>query len=152
MFEEERAEFPGRLRSGRGEERAKGSCHGHRNRQLTGKLGSETVRFPRARIEDDAGPAAKWRSKALPRCKRLTKKAEALSAANCLAGTSIRRVKRALSGLFEGAVRKDVVSRVWRNRRRVDLSQRKAPPPWAIVEGLKDVPQRSNGSGAHLPA
>ena len=31
-----------------------------------------------------------------------------------LAGTNTRRVKRALFGLFEGAVSKDVVSRAWR--------------------------------------
>jgi len=31
-----------------------------------------------------------------------------------LAGTNTRRVKRALYGLFEGAVSKDVVSRAWR--------------------------------------
>jgi putative transposase len=44
----------------------------------------------------------------------LTKKAEALIAAVYLAGTNTRRVKRALFGLFEGAVSKDVVSRAWR--------------------------------------
>ena len=41
-------------------------------------------------------------------------KAEALIAAVYLAGTNTRRVKRALFGLFEGAVSKDVVSRAWR--------------------------------------
>ena len=55
-----------------------------------------------------------WRSKALPRYRRLTKKAEALIAAVYLSGTNTRRVKRALFGLFEGAVSKDVVSRAWR--------------------------------------
>ncbi len=111
MFEEELAEFLGRLRYGRGEERAKGYRHGHRDRQLTGTFGTETVRVPRARIEGDAGTVTEWRSKALPRYKRLTKKAEALIAAVYLAGTNTRRVKRALFGLFEGAVSKDVVSR-----------------------------------------
>jgi putative transposase len=69
---------------------------------------------PRARIEDDAGKVTEWRSKALPRYQRLTKKAEALIAAVYLSGTNTRRVKRALFGLFEGAVSKDVVSRAWR--------------------------------------
>lgn len=41
----------------------------------------------------------------------MTKKAEALIAAVYLAGTNTQRVKRALTGLFEGAVGKDVVSR-----------------------------------------
>ena len=68
----------------------------------------------RARIEDEAGKITEWRSKALPRYQRLTKKAEALIASVNLAGTNTRRVKRALYGLFEGAVSKDVVSRAWR--------------------------------------
>lgn len=111
MFEEELAEFLGRLRYGRGEDKAKGYRHGHRDRQLTGTFGTETVRVPRARIEDEGGKVTEWRSQALPRYQRLTKKAEALIAAVYLAGTNTRRVKRALSGLFEGAVSKDVASR-----------------------------------------
>ena len=46
----------------------------------------------------------------LRRYQRLTKKAEALIAAVYLAGTNTRRVKRALFGLFDGAVGKDVVA------------------------------------------
>ena len=69
---------------------------------------------PRARVEDDRGKIREWRSKVLPRYKRLTKKAEALIASVYLAGTNTRRVKRALFGLFQGAVSKDVVSRAWR--------------------------------------
>ena len=114
VFEEELAEFPGRLRYGRGEVKAKGYRHGHRDRHLTGTFGRETVRVPRARIEDAEGKVSEWRSKALPRYQRLTRKAEALIAAVYLAGTNTRRVKRALFGLFEGAVSKDVVSRSWR--------------------------------------
>ena len=114
VFEEELASFLGRLRYDRGDGPAKGYRHGHRERQLTGTFGTETVRVPRARIEDDAGKVTEWRSKALPRYQRLTKKAEALIAAVYLSGTNTRRVKRALFGLFEGAVGKDVVSRAWR--------------------------------------
>jgi len=114
VFEEELASFLGRLRYDRGGGSAKGYRHGHRERQLTGTFGTETVRVPRARIEDEAGKVTEWRSKALPRYQRLTKKAEALIAAVYLAGTNTRRVKRALFGLFEGAVSKDVVSRAWR--------------------------------------
>ena len=44
----------------------------------------------------------------------MTKKTEALIAAVYLAGTNTRRIKRALFGLCEGAVSKDVVSRAWR--------------------------------------
>ncbi len=114
VFEEDLAGFLGRLRYDRGDGPAKGYRHGHRERQLTGTFGTETVRVPRARIEDDAGKVTEWRSKALPRYQRLTKKAEALIAAVYLSGTNTRRVKRALFGLFEGAVSKDVVSRAWR--------------------------------------
>jgi transposase-like protein len=69
---------------------------------------------PRARAVDENGKTTEWRSKALPRYQRLTKKAEALIASVYLAGTNTRRVKRALYGLFQGAVSKDVVSRAWR--------------------------------------
>ena len=111
VFEEELASFLGRLRYGRGGGAAKGYRHGYRKRQLAGTFGTETVRVPRVRIEDEAGKVTEWRSKALPRYKRLTKKAKALIAAVYLSGTNTRRVKRAL---FEGAVSKDLVSRAWR--------------------------------------
>lgn len=114
LFEEELEAFIGRCRHGRAGATKKGYRHGHRDRQLTGTFGTETVRVPRARIQDEAGKITEWRSKALPRYQRLTKKAEALIAAVYLAGTNTRRVKRALTGLFEGAVGKDVVSRAWR--------------------------------------
>jgi transposase-like protein len=114
MFEEELAAFLGRLRYGRGGGKTKGYRHGHRERQLTGTFGTETLRVPRARVEDEAGKVTEWRSQALPRYQRLTKTAEALIAAVYLAGTNTRRVKRALFGLFQGAVGKDVVSRAWR--------------------------------------
>lgn len=70
--------------------------------------------MPRARAIDETGEITEWRSKALPRYQRLTKKAEAPVVSIYLAGTNMRRVKRALYGLFEGALSKDVVSRSWR--------------------------------------
>ena len=106
--------FLGRLRYGRGGGARKGYRHGQRERQLVGTFGTETVSVPRARIEGEDGKTTEWRSKALPRYQRLTKRAEALIAAVYLAGTNTRRVKRALFGLFQGAVGKDVVSRAWR--------------------------------------
>ena len=99
MFEEELAEFLGRLRYGRGNERAKGYRHGHRDRQLTGTFGTETVRVPRARIENEAGKITEWRSKALPRYRRLTKKAEALIAAVYPARVGAGQVDRRDQGL-----------------------------------------------------
>lgn len=114
LFEEELGAFLGRLRYGRGGCARKGYRHGRRDRQIVGTFGTETVSVPRARIEGDDGRIAEWRSKALPRYQRLTKRAEALIASVYLAGTNTRRVKRALYGLFQGAVGKDVVSRAWR--------------------------------------
>jgi len=69
---------------------------------------------PRARVADEDGKVREWRSKALPRYQRLTRKAKALIASVYLSGTNTRRVKRALFALFKGAVSKDVVSRAWR--------------------------------------
>ena len=114
LFEEELAAFLGRIRYGRDAGARKGYRHGRRERELVGTFGTETVSVPRARIEGEDGKTTEWRSKALRRYQRLTKRAEALIAAVYLAGTNTRRVKRALFGLFQGAVGKDVVSRAWR--------------------------------------
>jgi transposase-like protein len=114
MFDEELAAFFGRLRYDRDGGARKGYRHGRRDRQIVGTFGAEIVSVPRARIEGENGGTTEWRSKALPRYQRLTKRAEALFAAVYLAGTNTRRVKRALFGLFQGAVGKDVVSRAWR--------------------------------------
>ena len=114
VFEEELEQFLGRCRYVRSGEARAGYRHGHRERRLIGTFGSETVSVPRARIPGEDGTVREWRSKALPRYQRLTKKAEALIAAVYLSGTNTRRVKRALFGLFQGAVSKDVVSRAWR--------------------------------------
>ena len=81
---------------------------------MIGTLGTEMISGPRARVPDEAGKTTGWRSKAPWRGQRLTKKAGALIASVCLAGTNTRRVKRALYGLFEGAARKEVVSRAGR--------------------------------------
>jgi putative transposase len=114
LFDEELAAFLGRIRYGRGGDARKGYRHGRRERELVGTFGTETVSVPRARIRGEDGKTTEWRSKALPRYQRLTRRAEALIAAVYLAGTNTRRVKRALYGLFQGAVGKDVVSRAWR--------------------------------------
>ncbi len=74
MFEEELEAFIGRSRYGRGDGAQKGYRHGHRERQLTGTFGTETVRVPRARIEGETGKVTEWRSKALPRYRRPTKR------------------------------------------------------------------------------
>jgi len=114
ILEEELEAALGRARYERKSEGKKGYRNGHRDREIVGTFGPETVRVPRARIAGDDGRPREWRSRALPRYRRLTRKAEALIAGAYLAGTNTRRVKRALSTLFAGAVGKDVVSRAWR--------------------------------------
>ena len=114
LFEKELAAFIGRYRYGRGGATKKGYRNGRRERQLVGTFGTETVSVPHAQIENEEGKITEWRSKSQPRYQRLTKEAEALIASVYLAGTNMRRVKRALYGLFQGAVGKDVVSRAWR--------------------------------------
>ena len=114
IIEEELETALGRGRYERAAEGPRGYRNGHREREVIGTLGSETIRVPRARLAPEDGTTAEWRSKALRRYQRLTKRAEALIASVYLAGTNTRRVKRALSALFAGAVGKDVVSRAWR--------------------------------------
>ena len=69
---------------------------------FTTSFGTETVRVPRARIEDDAGKITEWRSKALPRYQRLTKKAEALIASGVISGGMIPKCRTALDAIEAG--------------------------------------------------
>lgn len=114
ILEEELEAALGRKRYERGGGESAGHRNGHREREVIGTFGSETIQVPRARLKAEDGATTEWRSKALRRYQRLTKRAEALIAGAYLAGTNTRRVKRALVALFEGAVGKDVVSRAWR--------------------------------------
>jgi putative transposase len=92
---------------------ATGARNGHRVRQVLGTFGPVTVSVPRARLTGSDGKPAEWRSEGLRAYQRLTRQAEALIAGTYLAGTNTRRVRRALATLFNGAVGKDTVSRVW---------------------------------------
>jgi putative transposase len=113
MLEEELSAALGRVRYGR-ETGATGYRNGHRDRQLVGTFGPMTLSVPRARLTNGDGRQEEWRSKLLPAYQRRTGRAEQLIAGVYLAGTNTRRVRRALSGLFAGAIGKDTVSRVWR--------------------------------------
>ena len=88
-----------------------GHRHGHRSRSLLGTFGRVEIAVPRATAE---GKTTEWRSTALRAYQRRTKQADSLIAGAYLAGTNTRRVRRALSAVFGGAVGKDTVSRVWR--------------------------------------
>ena len=70
--------------------------------------------MPRARLNTPDGKTTEWKSRILRAYQRRTLAADALIAGCYLAGTNTRRVRRALGALFEGAVGKDTVSRVWR--------------------------------------
>ena len=109
-----------------------GHRHGHRMRSLTGTFGPTQIAVPRARIIGEDGKTAEWKSKSLQAYQRRTKQAEALIAGAYLSGTNTRRVRRALSAVFKGAVSKDVVSRTWR----------KVKGDWDAwnVRSLKDEP------------
>jgi putative transposase len=113
MLEEELAAALGRARYARAAG-ASGCRNGHRDRQLLGTFGRVSVSVPRARVAVATGKQAEWHSKTLLAYKRVTKQAETLIAGAYLAGTNTRRVRRALTGLFGGAIGKDTVSRAWR--------------------------------------
>ena len=91
-----------------------GHRHGHRSRSLLGTFGPVEVAMPRARLNAPDGGTTEWKSKALKAYQRRTVAADAVIAATYLAGTNTRRVRRALTALFGGAVSKDTVSRTWR--------------------------------------
>src|SRR6202023_379162 len=88
--------------------------HGHRSRSLLGTFGPVEIAVPRARLDTAEGKTTEWKSSALRADQRRTKQADSLIAGAYLAGTNTRRVRRALSAVFGGAISKDTVSRVWR--------------------------------------
>src|SRR5580700_1793221 len=108
-----RYERPGAGGGGSPESSA-GSRHGHRERRILGTFGATMVRVPRARLTTPEGKTREWRNATIPAYQRRTKRADALIAGAYLSGTNTRRVRRALTALFGGAVGKDTVSRVWR--------------------------------------
>ena len=126
-----RYERPG-MRGGDCPKGAAGSRHGHRERGLMGTFGATTIRVPRARLATPEGKTAEWRNATIPAYQRRTRRADALIAGAYLSGTNTRRVRRALAALFDGAVGKDTVSRVWR----------KTKGDWDVwnARSLKDEP------------
>jgi putative transposase len=91
-----------------------GHRHGSRTRSLTGTFGPIEIAVPRARLTTSEGKTTEWKSGALRAYQRRTLAADALIASTYLAGTNTRRVRRALTALFDGTVGKDTVSRTWR--------------------------------------
>ena len=92
----------------------RGHRNGCRERTIMGTFGKLTVSVPRARLDTPGGKTAEWVNTTLPKYRRRTKEVDALIAGAYLSGTNTRRVGRALASLFQGAISKSVVSRVWR--------------------------------------
>jgi len=63
VFEEELAAVLGRCRYDRGTDQSKGYRHGHRERQLIGTFGTETISVPRARAIDEEGKSTEWQTR-----------------------------------------------------------------------------------------
>ena len=91
-----------------------GHRHGRRERQVMGSFGTIEVAVPRARLDAADGRTTEWVNKTLPAYRRRTREVDALIAGAYLAGTNTRRVGRALTAVFRGAISKSTVSRVWR--------------------------------------
>src|SRR6187431_797332 len=91
-----------------------GHRHGRRERQVMGSFGAVAVAVPRARLDTADGRTTEWVNKTLPAYRRRTREVDALIAGAYLAGTNTRRVGRALTAVFRGAISKSTVSRVWR--------------------------------------
>ena len=91
-----------------------GHRHGHRSRSLMGTFGCRSRLRCRGRVDGEDGKTLEWKSKVLRAYQRRTVAADALIASAYLSGTNTRRVRRALTTLFRGAVSKDIVSRMWR--------------------------------------
>ena len=102
------------VQNGDGPKGVSGYRHGHRSRSLIGTFGRVEIALPRARLDTAEGKTTEWKSSALRAYQRRTQQADSLIAGAYLAGTNTRRVRRALSAVFGGAVSKDTVSRVWR--------------------------------------
>ena len=91
-----------------------GHRNGRRERQVLGSFGAVTVAVPRARLDTADGRTSEWVNKTLPAYRRRTREVDALIAGVYLAGTNTRRVGRALTAIFRGAISRSTVSRVWR--------------------------------------
>jgi len=71
-----------------------------------GTFGRVEIAVPRARLDNAAGKTTEWKSSALRAYQRRTQQADSLIAGAYLAGANTRRVRRALSAVFGGAVTK----------------------------------------------
>ncbi len=82
--------------------------------RLRNRRDGQTTPIPKRRIKARLRLVERQLAELYAEIARQIASDKALIAAVYLAGTNTRRVRRALFGLFEGAVSKDVVSRAWR--------------------------------------
>jgi putative transposase len=126
LLEQELTQALGRGRHEWSADKPKGYRNGSRERHLLGSFGPVRISVPRARLAAENGGTQEWRSAALPRYARMTRQVEALIAGAYLSGTNTRRVKRALSALFAGAV-----GRTWSAARGARCARTGTPGPGA---------------------
>jgi transposase-like protein len=122
----------------------KGHRNGVRARQLLTSFGPMELEVPRARLFDESGESREYRSRLLPRSKRLTPTVETLMASIYLTGTSTRKVRVALASVL-GGVSKSSVSRAlakmkpaweaWQLRDLSSLEVIRLIPGLSIVDG-----------------
>src|SRR5438876_6321312 len=113
IVEEELDAALGARRSARVGEARQGYRHGTRERMLTTSLGPTSITMPRARLDQDDGTRAEWRSHTVRRYQRRTTRVDEAILGVYLAGGNTRRIKGALAPLLRGGpLSKDAVSRL----------------------------------------
>ena len=113
IVQEELAAVLGAGSSVRVGESRRGYRHGTRARTLTTSLGPTTFTLPRARLFDDTGATTEWRSTAVARYQRRTRRVDEAILGVYLSGANTRRIRSALAPLLQdGPLSKDAVSRL----------------------------------------
>jgi transposase-like protein len=112
VLEEEIAEALGTARYERAASR-RGYRNGREERRITTALGTQTLRVPRARVEEPDGTSQEFRSAVLPRYARRTREVDEAILGAYLSGANTRRIRRALEPLLgREHLSKSAVSRV----------------------------------------
>ena len=113
IVQEELAAVLGAGSSVRVGESRRGYRHGTRARTLTTSLGPTTFTLPRARLFDETGATTEWRSTAVARYQRRTRRVDEAILGVYLSGANTRRIRSALAPLLQdGPLSKDAVSRL----------------------------------------
>jgi len=137
-----------------GEEPSKGYRNDHRERTLLTTFGPVTLNLPRARMVAEDGKESEFRSRAVPKSRRMSVEVERLLVATYLCGVSTRRSHVALAQALGPGVSKSTVSRClqtlrpeWEAWKKRDLSEEGIER--LVLDGLV-VPVRIGGQGERL--